>query len=257
MKDKKIILLSGKRGISTNIVFNSLNDEFGIYVAIIEDSVSRKKLIRGRIKRLGFFKVVGQLVFLLCISPLLGYQSKNRQQEIIDANVMNTKSIPKEKRINVSSVNSTQTIDLLININPDLIIVYGTRIISKSVLESVQCKFINIHAGITPKYRGAHGTYWALVNNDLQNSGVTIHFIDKGIDTGSIIYQDNVIPTQKDNFTTYPLLQLAKGLKLLNQSVIDYFNQSITIKKSEIESRLWYHPTVFQYLYFRIKNKVK
>jgi methionyl-tRNA formyltransferase len=40
---------------------------------------------------------------------------------------------------------------------------------------SINSKFVNIHVGITPKYRGVHGTYWALVNNDVENSGVTVH----------------------------------------------------------------------------------
>jgi folate-dependent phosphoribosylglycinamide formyltransferase PurN len=64
-------------------------------------------------------------------------------------------------------------------INPDLVIVNGTRIISKKVLSSINSKFVNIHVGITPKYRGVHGTYWALVNNDVENSGVTVHFVDE------------------------------------------------------------------------------
>lgn len=256
MENKKIVLLGGK-GSSTNIVFNSLNDEFGIYIAIIEDSVSRNKLIKGRIRRLGFVKVLGQLAFQLGIAPLLNFLSKNRKQEIIDTNSMNPTPIPKDKIKNVISVNDKETIELLRSINPDLIIVNGTRIISKKVLESVQCKFINTHVGITPKYRGVHGTYWALVNKDIKNSGVTVHFVDTGIDTGNIIYQENVIPTKKDNFATYPLLQLAKGLKILNQAVTDYFTNSITIKHPQLPSHLWYHPTIFEYLYFRIRNKVK
>jgi len=256
MKDKKIVLLGGK-DISTNIVFNYLNDEFGIYIAIIEDAPSRKKMLIRRIKRLGFFRVIGQLVFQLCVIPLLGFLSKERKKEIIESSSMKTISIPEEKKINVSSVNSTQTIEILRNINPDLIIVNGTRIILKKVLESVQCRFINTHAGITPKYRGVHGAYWALVNRDSKNCGVTVHFVDEGIDTGNIIYQDNVIPTPKDNFTTYPLLQLAKGVKILNKAIVDYFNNTIKIQSSGLESHLWYHPTLFQYLYYRIKNNVK
>lgn len=256
MENKKIVLLGG-RGLSTNIVFNSLNDTFGIHTAIIENDVSRKRLIKGRIKRLGFMKVVGQLMFQIGISPILSFFSKRRRQEIIDTNFMNITPISNDKTENVNSVNDAKTIELLQTINPDLIIVNGTRIISKKVLESVQCKFINIHAGITPKYRGVHGTYWALTNKDIENSGVTVHFVDTGIDTGSVIYQEKVIPTPKDNFSTYPLLQLTKGLKILNQAIIDYFDNTISVKNPQLESHLWYHPTIFQYLYFRIKNKVK
>lgn len=256
MENKKIVLLGGK-GLSTNIVFNNLNDNFGIHTAIIENPVSRKKLIKGRIKRLGIIKVFGQLIFQVCVTPLLGFLAKNRKKEIIETNALNTASIPDSKIEFVNSVNDKKTIELLQQIKPDLIIVNGTRIISKKVLESVPCDFINTHAGITPKYRGVHGTYWALVNNDLKNSGVTVHFVDTGIDTGIIIYQETVTPTPKDNFTTYPLLQISEGLKILNKAIVDYFGNTISIKKNQLESHLWYHPSVFQYLYFRIKNNVK
>lgn len=256
MENKKIVLLC-RNGLSSNIVFNSLNDKLGVYLAIVENPISRKKIIKGRIKRLGLFKVIGQLIFQVCIVPILSLQSKNRRKEIIHSHNFNTAGIPNEKAKTVSSVNAKETIELLKSINPDLIIVNGTRIISKKVLGCVQCDFINTHAGITPKYRGVHGTYWALANNDLQNSGVTVHFVNSGIDTGEIIYQENVTHTQKDNFTTYPLLQLAKGLRILNQAVIDYFNNNIQTKKSQLESHLWYHPTIFQYFYFRLKYKVK
>lgn len=256
MENKKIVLLGGK-GLSTNIVFNNLNETFGIHTAIIENPVSRKKLIKGRIKRLGLLKVLGQLIFQVCIVPLLGFLAKNRKKEIIAAKTLNISPIPNSKINPVNSVNDQKTIELLQQIKPDLIIVNGTRIISKKVLTSVQCDFINTHAGITPKYRGVHGTYWALANNDLQNSGVTVHFVDTGIDTGNIIYQEKVIPTSKDNFTTYPLLQIAEGLKILNKAIVDYFDNKISIKNKQLESHLWYHPTVFQYLYHRIKNNIK
>jgi folate-dependent phosphoribosylglycinamide formyltransferase PurN len=62
---------------------------------------------------------------------------------------------------------------------------------------SINSKFVNIHVGITPKYRGVHGTYWALVNNDVENSGVTVHFVDEGIDTGNIINQAIVVPSKR------------------------------------------------------------
>mgnify|MGYP003330073050 CR=1 FL=1 len=52
---------------------------------------------------------------------------------------------------------------------PDVIIVNGTSILSQSVLDSCNALFLNTHCGITPKYRGVHGAYWALVNNDNEN----------------------------------------------------------------------------------------
>jgi methionyl-tRNA formyltransferase len=45
------------------------------------------------------------------------------------------------------------------------------------------------HTGITLKYSGVHGAYWALVSNDKENCGVIVDKLDQGIDTGEIITQ--------------------------------------------------------------------
>src|SRR5690606_24425483 len=94
----------------------------------------------------------------------------------------------------VPSVNATQCIDLVQKIEPDIVVVNGTRIISKKVLDAVPVSFINTHVGITPKYRGVHGAYWALACGDTDNCGVTVHLVDKGIDTGGILKQAVIAP---------------------------------------------------------------
>ncbi len=257
MENKKIVLLAGK-GQSTKIVYNSISKNFVNVTVIIEDKENTKKFIKRRIKKLGIFTVIGQVLFQILIAKPLYFLSKKRQQEIINENQLDITDIPDYKINAVISVNSASTISLLKEINPDVIIVNGTRIISKKVLSALNCKFINTHAGITPKYRGVHGTYWALLNNDIENSGVTVHFVDEGIDTGNIISQSIVVPTKNDNFSTYPLLQLSEGLKILNISIRDFFdNKLITQKEKELESRLWYHPTIWKYLYYRILKGVK
>lgn len=257
MENKRIVLLAGACE-STNIVFNSLDKNFGVESVLLEERENIVIFLRRRIKRLGVFTVLGQILFQMFISKPLSFLSKKRSKEIIDKNQLNVSEIPKEKTRFVSSVNSDDTIKLLQDLKPDIVIVNGTRIISKKVLSCIDCKFINTHAGITPKYRGVHGTYWALVNDDILNSGVTVHFVDSGIDTGNIIYQANVIPTKEDNFTTYPLLQISEGIKLLNSAIEDFLTEKlVTINKKTTESKLWYHPTIWMYIYYRIVKKVK
>ena len=257
MKNKKIVLLAGK-GESTNIVFNSINKNFGIYSVIIEEKENTKIFLKRRVRRLGIITVFGQILFQILIAKPLSIFSKNRKKEIINENLLDISKIPNEKINAVTSINSDITISLLKNLNPDIVIVNGTRIISKKVLSAVNCKFINTHAGITPKYRGVHGTYWALVNNDIKNSGVTVHFVDSGIDTGNIINQASVIPKKEDNFSTYPLLQLSEGLKILNEAIQDLIDNSLVAQKEKVtESILWYHPTIWKYLFYRIAKGVK
>jgi methionyl-tRNA formyltransferase len=108
-----------------------------------------------------------------------------------------------------------------------------------------------MHVGITPKYRGVHGGYWSLVNNDENNFGVTIHYVDTGIDTGSIIYQATAARAPRDNFVTYPLLQLAAGIPLLKKALDELPKAGNHTGKKDV-SRLWSHPTAWGYLYRRL-----
>jgi folate-dependent phosphoribosylglycinamide formyltransferase PurN len=256
MEKIKIVLLAGK-GPSTNIVYNALCDKYDIEAAIIEDKENMKRFIKRRVKRLGIFTVLGQVAFQFCIAKPLAYFSKKKIQKILIEKKLNVNTIPERKTIYVKSVNDNTTLALLQKIKPDLIIVNGTRIISKKILSGLSSKFINTHVGITPKYRGVHGTYWALVNNDIENSGVTVHFVDSGIDTGNIISQALVTPNSSDNFVTYPYLQLAAGVTLLEKAVDDFLHKRIKEQLSGGESNLYYHPTIFQYLYYRIFKRIK
>lgn len=257
MKHNKIVLLGGT-GLSTSILYNSVNASHGIALIILEEKENSKVFIKRRIKRLGLVTVLGQLAFQVVVSKFLTVFSKKRRLELIQELKLDLTEIPENKIRRVKSVNAPETLALLQETNPDLIIVNGTRIISKKIISSVNCRFINTHAGITPKYRGVHGAYWALANNDLENCGVTVHFVDEGIDTGTVIAQKRVVPQKKDNFTTYPLLQLSAGLELLNNAITSYFDKTLTEQKEvTTESNLWYHPTAWFYLYNRIFKNIK
>ena len=46
---------------------------------------------------------------------------------------------------------------------------------------------VNLHGGLSPEYRGADCTFWALYNGEPEKIGCTLHYIDAGIDTGRLI----------------------------------------------------------------------
>ena len=102
-----------------------------------------------------------------------------------------------------------------------MVVVSGTRIIAARVLNCVPAVFINMHAGITPLYRGVHGGYWALVERNVDACGVTVHEVDTGVDTGRILGQTRITPNGEDNFVTYGFLQQAAGLPLLKRAIRD------------------------------------
>ena|SRR3712207_3734919 len=73
------------------------------------------------------------------------------------------------------------------DIKPDLIVVIAFgQILKKDILEIPRIGCINVHVSILPKYRGAAPINWVLINGE-KKTGVTIMFMDEGLDTGDII----------------------------------------------------------------------
>jgi phosphoribosylglycinamide formyltransferase-1 len=254
-KDLRVVMLVG-RDESSNIMYHALEDEFDVVKVVVEAPVSRKKLLKSRIKRLGYIQVFGQVLFMLFNRFLFKFSS-NRMQEIKKIHDLNDSPIDERKIVRVGSINDNRVIDLLKELDPDAVVVNGTRIISKKILDALEAPFINTHAGITPKYRGVHGGYWALANDDTAHCGVTIHLVDTGIDTGEVLYQENIEVTDKDSFNTYPLLQLAKALPLMRRALSDVEKGIVTPVKVDLPSKLWYHPTLWEYVGNYIKNGVR
>lgn len=76
-------------------------------------------------------------------------------------------------------------------INPDFIISYNYKyIILKEVIDCVKGKAVNLHISLLPYNRGYHPNVWSFLEDTPK--GVTIHYIDEGIDTGDIIIQKEV-----------------------------------------------------------------
>ncbi len=211
---------------------------------VIQESTEPRGLfLRRRAKRLGWPTVLGQVLFQSIVVPLLKRGSRSRISEICKKYSLSPGRMPTSLTQSVDSINSDRARQALRELSPDLVIVHGTRIVSQETLGCVDCPWVNLHAGITPNYRGTHGAYWALYEGDLDNCGVTLHLVDKGIDTGGILLQAQIQVTSRDNFATYPWIQLGEGLRLLERALQDWPQA----RGSQGRSRLYYHPTIWQY----------
>jgi methionyl-tRNA formyltransferase len=247
MQIKKIVFLASDCE-SSRWVYNALSKDFKIEAAIIEQPISKKKLFKGRLKRVGFFKVLGQVMFSVILVPLLKKKASARRAALIERYELNNAGFTDSNTYRVPSVNDDTCKQLLQQLQPDIILVNGTRIISKHILRCTNAIFINMHVGITPFYRGSHGGYWALYNNDAENFGTTIHLVDAGVDTGAVLQQSFIKPEKEDNFTTYPILQTAIGIKALKELLPRLMNGEYDINRSIEKGKLYYQPTIWQYL---------
>jgi methionyl-tRNA formyltransferase len=83
--------------------------------------------------------------------------------------------------------NSARTLELLEECKPDLLILGQTGIVRKRVLAIPARGTLNAHPGILPDYRGIDCERWAIHQRDFDSIGCSVHWVDAGVDTGSIL----------------------------------------------------------------------
>jgi methionyl-tRNA formyltransferase len=87
----------------------------------------------------------------------------------------------------VPHINDPEVVALADRLKPDVIAVFGTSLIRGALLTRGRLGIVNLHGGLSPEYRGADCTFWALYNGEPEKIGCTLHFIDAGIDSGKLI----------------------------------------------------------------------
>lgn len=93
----------------------------------------------------------------------------------------------KDLIVEAPSVSHQEVVALADRLKPDVIAVFGTSLIRGPLLQAGRLGIFNLHGGLSPWYRGADCTFWALYNGEPEQVGCTLHRIDAGIDTGSLI----------------------------------------------------------------------
>jgi methionyl-tRNA formyltransferase len=91
-----------------------------------------------------------------------------------------------------NSVNSFESIKIIKNFKPDLLVsLAGNEIFKQPLFESAKYGVINLHSALLPKYRGLMPSFWVMRHNE-EKTGVSVFFVDGGIDSGPIIVQKEV-----------------------------------------------------------------
>ncbi|MDA1015750.1 MAG: formyltransferase family protein [Planctomycetota bacterium] len=86
-------------------------------------------------------------------------------------------------------INLPEHAESIIKLEPDLLVSYGCSIICEPLLSAFHRRFINVHLGLSPYYRGSGTNFWPLVNSEPEYVGATFMHIDAGVDTGEVIHQ--------------------------------------------------------------------
>lgn len=93
------------------------------------------------------------------------------------------------KKIPNGDINDDQYYEEIVDLDPDLLVAYGCSIIEDPLLSEYEGRFLNVHLGLSPYYRGTGTNFWPLVNGEPEYVGATFMHLDAGVDTGDIIHQ--------------------------------------------------------------------
>ena len=242
---RRIVVLTAQ-GTLSRIVVNGLAARLGPLTVISEQPETRGNVFRRRARLLGFVPAIGQVA--LGLAMRLDRRRGRKLREIYASHGLNPDRDPAIPVHSVPSINAQACRDLLTELKPDVVAVYGTRLLSRQTLAAVSAPFINYHAGITPKYRGQDPAYWALATGDAEHAGVTIHLVDQGVDTGAVLYQERVVFGPGDTLGTYQHVQAATALPLFAAAIEDALANRLAPVAVDLPSMQWFPPTIWTYV---------
>lgn len=105
-----------------------------------------------------------------------------------------------------------------------------SMIIRKDIRNMFNNNCVNVHWSLLPKNRGPNPIQWAIIKGE-KKTGITIHYMDDGIDTGDILVQQEIRIEEKDTWITLRNKLLLVSDKLLEQELPNILNGNIQSQK--------------------------
>jgi len=186
-----------------NYLFNNLINNHKIVGCVVADASPFGKQASFITKALKTKKIFGLNFFMYySLKFIISKFFKKSVQR-----VLNDFNIPLIKI--QGSINSKKNLDLINSYKPDLLVsILGNQIFKKPLIELANKGCINLHTALLPKYRGLMPSFWVLKNNE-KYTGVSVFYVDEGIDSGPIIVQKKV---EIGNRTQEQLINLTKKI---------------------------------------------
>ena len=135
-----------------------------------------------------------------------------------------------------------------------LISILGNQIFKHDIINLAPNGCINLHTSLLPKYRGLMPTFWVM-KNDEKYTGVSVFYVNKGIDTGPIIIQKRV---EIGNRTQEELIKHTKmlGMEAIVEAVeLIALGNVQTLKNNDSEMTYYSFPQKEDVVVFKARNK--
>ena len=137
------------------------------------------------------------------------------------------------------SINHKESIELIKSYKPDLLIsILGNEIFKKPIINLAEQGCLNLHTALLPKYRGLMPSFWVL-KNDEKFTGVSVFFVDEGIDSGPIIVQKKI---EIKNYSQQQLIYKTKkiGMEAIAEAIDLIKNNSYELIQNDNNEKTYY-----------------
>lgn len=148
-----------------------------------------------------------------------------------------------------NDLNDSIVVEGLKKTKPDLVVFTGGGLIRKEVLEKSGEGVLNCHMGVLPMYRGMDVVEWPILEDNMQQMGMTVHFMDQGVDTGDILRirkvkvdANETIKQVRDRFEPMMCREMV-------MTSLDYLNGNLERKQQKYEDGKQYfimHPRLIE-----------
>lgn len=126
-------------------------------------------------------------------------------------------------------VNKSEFLSVMDEFKPDLLVSMSfNQILRTEIINYAPKGFINCHPGALPFYRGRNPLNWALINGE-SSFGITVHYVDEGIDTGDIVEQRLYAISREDNYQTLLNRATSECANILHSAILK-------ISRSEVKA---------------------
>lgn len=153
-------------------------------ILVVQPSpVSARDRLRRAIRRFGVLGTASR-VFVRLLLTVTGERRRRVREK---AQILGRDGFPQDVALfTVTGVNSPATRSLLADLGPDYLLIYGTSVVSDATLSTARVMALNMHTGISPRYRGADCAFWPLVHAEPEWLGATVHECTSDLDGGAI-----------------------------------------------------------------------
>jgi methionyl-tRNA formyltransferase len=155
------------------------------------------------------------------------------------------------------SVNHERTRQLLSEYGIELGISLGNGYIGKKTFSTPKYGMINVHGEVLPRFRGARSVIWAIYEG-IPETGFTIHQIDEGIDTGTILHVERfpmVFGRTLSETVCLSIQEINRRVPTVLANVVGNYLQFRAGAKPQAQGRSYTTPTLRQFLQMRWQHK--